>query len=230
MPEDSGTVENDAQDSQVVDPGTEAQAPDTPADNYQQRYEDLRPQYDRTMAQVQQYEQFINSLQDPETQADALRALGLELSQEEEDALLDLEDDGELQYDPRVDQLVEAFNAQQEEAQYAQLQEVEAEFLDQAIGAIESKEGGQLSDSEVETLVQLADRMRDEDGIPDVEAAYQQMKTVAEALNGRYLESKRASRLNPGTAGTESVDLSDPATLDKIIEETAAAAMEAEQG
>lgn len=229
MPEDTGTVENDAQDSVAPVDAPTQESPDTPASDYESRYNDLRPQYDRTMAQVQQYEQFIGSLQDPETQSEALRALGLELSQEEEDELLgDLEDD-EQRFDPRVDQLVEAFNTQQQEAEQAQVQELEAEFLDQAISTIESKEGS-LSDSEVETLVQLADRMRDDDGIPDVEGAYAQLKSVSDAFNSRYLESKKASRLDPGTAGSESVDLSDPNTLDRVLAETAQAAMEAEAG
>ena len=207
--------------------GPETQAPaeetsteeSTPQSDYESRYNDLRPQYDRTMSEKQQLETLIQAAQQGDPQA--LEALGLEMV--EDDA--DLEDDDEyIDPDERIARLE---NQLAERDQMTQAERDQAEALDwlaENLDALEQKEGTQLSDDEMEFVVEHATRNLGENDMPDLEASYKALRKVQEDYQKSYVESKKAPRVPAGTAGTEKLDLS----TDEKRQAAMAAIMDAE--
>lgn len=240
MPEDTGTV-NDAQEAPTEgDPQVEAPAAESTdsqtqqtddGTDYRQRYENLRPQYDRTMAQVQQYEQVF---QDPATLARAIKATGL--SENELLAALGYETEGtpeeDLSADPLegdVQQIKEWVSQQQQAAEAAQLEELEAQFFDQEITALEKAENRQFSEEELHAIVALAEQMPDEQGLPQVGEAFKRIQAIADSANKRYVESKKAPAIAIGQPGSEAIDLSDENKRIDVAAQIAQAAMDADK-
>lgn len=212
--EDTPTPEADGPQSDEA-PITDSPAP---SEDYEKRYNDLRPQYDRTMSRNQELEQFLGALADPQTQAQALAALGLEVAGDDDD------DDDDFDYedpDERIDRIEQFISQREAEAENAEILKLEQEYVTEAIKEITKAENIDLSAEErklVETLAKHPE-MRDEDGIPDVEAAFAEFKAATEANLGRYRSSKRAPSVELGQAGTDKINLNDD---DARIEATAA--------
>jgi hypothetical protein len=206
MPEETQAPE--AADEQPQDtPEAPEGGPDsgTPAEpeehDYEKRYTDLRSDYDRKNQRLKQFEEFYGQLADPETQAEALRALGLELEDDEE-----VETDEEFEDpDARIERIEGYLSQQEEQRAEAELQELEEAYLEQEVGRLDAK----LSEKEKEAVKNLAYSYEDEDGLPDVAAAYEVLSQASKEAQSRYLESKKAPKVEPGTAGVEKVDLND---------------------
>lgn len=168
--------------------------------NWQDRYENLQPEYTRASQEAAQYRQIIDLARqgDPE----ALNVLGLESADDtEEDEDFDPDDS-----EARLSRM-EAFFQEQAEAHAEQeLQELEQEFLDYEVEEL----GEKLTDKEQTFIKRLALATPDSEGLPDVKAAYEEFKGIAEERQAAYLESKKAPQVNLGTAGSEDIDMSDP--------------------
>lgn len=197
----------------------EPDAPDTPDESqvdYEQRYNDLRPEYDRS----QQVLAALQGRHGPDAQAEVAEALGLQQGEETEPD--DEYDDPE----ERIERL-ESYLAEQE--QYAErdaLQQAEAHWLTDNLSQLEKKEGVELSDDERDIIKAVATANRFEDDQPDIEGAYKRHVAAAEAQHKRYLASKQAPKVGVGTAGQKKIDLSDP----DIRRQHMAEIMEAESG
>jgi hypothetical protein len=231
MPEETPAPEQEPQET-PEESGPEDQAPaestedSQPDSDYQKRYEDLRPQYDRTSSELDQYRRFISSLQDPETQAQALEALGLELEGDEDEE----EDDyGDFDEDPRVDRIEQYLAEQAEAQQEAEADQLEQEWLDKELKRISKDENVEFSDEEQDAILHLADSMRDEDDVPDVAAAYSALSKAVENGRKRYVESKKAPKVEVGQPGQEKVDLSDDDSRVNALASVIEAAKQAEE-
>jgi hypothetical protein len=194
------TAEQDAASTE------ETPAQDTP--DYEQRYNDLRPEFDRKSQTLSEYEQFIGHLRDPETQAEALQALGLQLEEDEEQD--DEEwDDPEERLEAELEGVKEYLAEQQQAQQFAEYQEREVDYVDDAITELEDEESIELSDKELGAVVRLADTLRDEDGWPDVKAAWEMLGGVSETQRERYIKSKRSPQVQSGASPSKQENLDD---------------------
>lgn len=205
----------------------EAQAPETPdtpapepeapdqghaeesqaAVDFEKRYNDLRPEYDRVTQRSSQLEQLISAAQqgDPE----ALDALGLEPAED------DTQNDDEY-VDPyeslsqKVESLEEMLARQQEEEQnFARFQQ-ENEYVNSEVEKLEQKLGRDIGEEEYDLITSWAASMRDEQGRPDVAAAYDKWDKLLNAKKKDYFESKKAPQVGTGAAATKEVNLDDP--------------------
>jgi len=210
MPEDTPAPDEAPQEDPASGPdeapATDESTETQTADPYEQRYNDLRAQYDRIHPRYSQYETFISNLTNPETQAEALRALGLEIEDDEED---EVSDDPTEALAERLDQFESYLTQQAQQAEQAEIKELEAEWLSKSLSEIEKSENVKLSDKERKAIENLGHSVRDEDGIPDYEAAFKLFSEASEASRERYLKSKDSAKVELGTAGQETVDLAD---------------------
>jgi hypothetical protein len=127
----------------------------------------------------------------------------LEIEAEEAD---DEYTDPDERWEQRFGQIESYLQDQAAQAEQRQVQELEQQWQDKCLTDIE-KSSGKLSDKEKTAVTNLADRMRDDDGIPDYEAAYKLLSEAAEANRARYLKSKKSEAVGTGQAGSESIDL-----------------------
>lgn len=166
--------------------------------DYEKRYNDLRPEYDRS----NQLLAAARGDHGPEAQNEALQALGLALedTQPQEDEYVDPEDE--------IAQIKE-YLAQREQAdEQAQFRAQEEQYIDTTVRELEKREGLELSDKEFELVVGTALTNREPDGRPDLEGAMKALKAVQANAQERYLESKKAPKAPTGTAGDRQFDLS----------------------
>lgn len=181
--------------------------------DYRKRYEDLRPEFDRTKAelkQASQYQQVVEALQsdDPQERAWAADILGLEFDGEEDDDGPDDEGDEEFR-DPRVDQLLQEKQEQEREQYLASLEQ----SIDSQIDALDKEHKVDLDDDEKEVIFAVALSLPPgEDGQPDVKTAFTKFTGIADNRIKKYRESKKGAPSPPaagGSPGSSQVDLSD---------------------
>lgn len=183
--------------------GTPEESTEQPeSDPFEKRYNDLRPEYDRKSQTLSQYEEFFQALSDPETQAEALQAIGLELEGDEEsdEEGFDYDDDP----DERIEQ-IEAYLAEQEEAaqEEAVLDEAE-EHVAETLSELDPDDS--FSDDYVDLLISAAPE--DDDGFPDVKAAHEQFQREFETQREKWVESKRrAPQVGSGSSPSHQPDL-----------------------
>lgn len=222
MPEDAAPAE-----AQETPEAPEAASQETPAPvettDWQKRYEDLRPEYDRGQQRLSQFEEFYAQLADPETQAEALRALGLELEQEEAE-----EGDDYIDPDDRFAKIEDYITQQETARQEAEVEKLERQYIDQELSALE-EEHGELDDTQRDFLRKIALAYEDDEGFPDVASAYEAAVTYSKASQQRYLKSKRSEKPEQGTASVESVDMGDEDSRRNAVAAEVAAAMAAEE-
>jgi hypothetical protein len=230
MPEEQGTVADAPEETPESGPQTEAPASveesqateeTQPEVDYRKRYEDLRPQYDRTNTELQQFRDFYGQLVNPETQAEALEAIGLQLDQEEAP-----DDDEYVDPEARLEEIQGWIQAQEEEREVEQFLELEAQWLDHQLSELPD---AALSNTEKETVKQLAVAMRKEDGYPDVEGAYKALTDASEERQKRYIESKKGAKAPTGAAGEKPVNLNDPDARTQAAADIIEAAAQAEE-
>lgn len=178
-----------------------------PAIDWQKRYEDLRPEYDRTTQRASQYEQLVNALRDgdPDTRAEAARLLDLEFVTEENDGSFEDPSDEAL---TRVAALEAQLAAQRDEQQsQAHLAHVETAVETQ----LDSIDG--LDEGDKDWIVSRAISMPPtSDGLPDIQAAHQELVARDEARLKQWAATKRAPSFSPGgQAGTQTPNLDNEA-------------------
>lgn len=191
--------------------------------DYERSYNELRPEYTRvtqelstTRERLSEYESLFEGLHDPdpEVQAAAFEALGLQLDsgspgttqQEEFTDPLEEQLSAALERLERLESARELEASAREEIEYEQLRD---NFIGEAIGIIEDSLKPQFGDNfkfserEEQALGNLAISMSDAQGVPDVEGAYNLLygdQGVLEINRSRWLATKTGAVVPP--AGT----------------------------
>lgn len=180
--------------------------------DYQRGYEQLRPEYTRatqelasTREALTEYEQLFSALSDPETAAEALAALGLELAGEgpqgtgDDDFVDPLEQEvGSLKSE--VAELRSARERERQAAEEAETIELRDDYIGQYMDYLERETGTTFSEREEEVLGNLAIAMADEQGLPDVQGAYDRIygqEGVVEQRRQAWIDSKRGAFAAP---------------------------------
>ena len=170
--------------------------------DYQRAYSELRPEYTRTTQALSEYEQLFAALSDPETQAEALSALGLELAETGSQGT------GDDDFVDPLEQELEALRAQVTELSSARELEVQAaeeaqtiamrdDYIGEYLTYLEKEVARrQFDEREEEVLGNLAIAMTGEDGIPDVQGAFERRygdQGVLELQRQHWIDSKRGA-------------------------------------
>lgn len=201
-------------------PGNGTSAEGAPVDNgqgfdFERSYNELRPEYTRTTQdlaatrdRLSAFESLFEALHDtdPEVQQEAMEALGLEPvvetgspsgAQEEFVDPLEREVEELRAWRDQVDRERELEAAHSEDAELSELRD---SYIGEEIGLIESMTSEAFTDAEEEVLGNLAIAMEDDEGIPDVRAAYERMfgsEGVLESRRQRWIETKTGAAMPP---------------------------------
>jgi hypothetical protein len=230
MADEPAAAPADAQDTPTPD-APEAPTQDTPeadqqtapSTDWEQRYNSLRPEFDRTNQLVAA----ARGDHGPEAQAEALRQFGIELQQEEE-AQQDPYDsefaDPAEQALQKAEALEQLLAERDEQAEVQRFDQLEEEYIAATISELEAQEGLNLSEKEKKLVRNNALANRLQDDRPDLEGAFADLKDIQSAARDRYLKSKKTAALAPiGTAGEDKIDLRDPEARQKKMAEIIAA-------
>lgn len=186
----------------VPDTGTHG-APQSPEVNFEQRYNDLRSQFDRTTPLAKNWERLQN---DPDFQSQVLQELGYEIDGGDPDPnpqeFLDPSDQRVAQLEAELAEM-RAWRGQQD--QQAQLEALEAHVE----GQLSQIPG--LEDSDKDWIVARAVALPPaEDGTPDIGTAYEEFQALEQAMQKRWVQSKRTSHVSAvGQPGTQTPNLDD---------------------
>jgi DNA repair exonuclease SbcCD ATPase subunit len=210
----------------MLEPNAPAGPPngDNPGDSgpgqefdYKRAYEALRPEYTRTTQELSQaqaaaqaaaeYEQLFAALQDPDQQAEALAALGFDMdtgapagSQADPNAFVD---PLEQEVETLRSQLDELRQSQQEVStrrEQEQLIEMRDQYIGDALSFIEEQTSQKFTAREEEVLGNLAVALETEEGVPDVQGAYEAIygeQGVLELRRQSWIESKQRASAPP---------------------------------
>ena len=186
------------------DNGTPAESPDI---DFEQRYNDLRSEFDRRNQQYSEAEQLqaaLSGAAGPEAQAEILAAFGIELEDDEFDEFDEFDE-----YDPdaRIDRLEALLEEQQIMAQEEAMAEAEVDYLTEGIETLEQNEGREFSDQEIATLASVARANPDENGVPDLVYAHAHLTELIQDRQSAWVQSKKAKRPGSGIAADRAVDL-----------------------
>jgi hypothetical protein len=190
---------DEAQAPEIPDtPIEEAPQGDTPPPvvDYETRYNNLRPEFDRKSQQLREYEE---------------RLAAYEQSQQPEPEY----DDDEYDYEDTVARQeiaqLKALLAQRDQETQTKLEaEREAAFINTEIKLLEKEQEEQFSDDEWNTIGIIAERFRNEEGEPDIARAYEQLfGKIVKPRREKYVSTKKASRPRSGSPAAQSIDLDD---------------------
>ena len=174
--------------------------------DWEQRYNSLRPEWDRAKTQLSEYEQYQPLIQSLQTDPRAtIKALQEQFGDEYEDED-DYEDPGE-----RALRLIqEQQETAQQQAERERLEEMEEQYVGEGIDALAERDNVELSDHAQAVIYALAtnDALRGENGRPDVEAAYDALRAFEKEVRDSYVNSKKSPRIPSGGPGVKSPDLS----------------------
>lgn len=205
-------------------PGAAGQGEGTPADqgdkgqpfDYEHAYSELRPEYTRATQELSQYRDRLTEYEDlfealhdsdPEVQRAALDVLGLDMASEEgspqgsEDFVDPLEQEVS-SLRQQLDELRSAREQEAKESELAEMEEIRDEYIGDAISYIEenARQGAKFSENEEIALGNLAIAMTDENGVPDVQGAYNILygnDGVLETNRQRWIDTKLAADQAP---------------------------------
>ncbi len=194
-----------ADETPAVEAASEAPSTEKAID-WEQRYNSLRPEWDRAKTQLSEYEQYHPLIQSLQTDPVAtIKALQEQFGDEYEDED-DYEDPGERAL--RLIQEQQETAAQQAERE--RLEEMEEQYVGEGIDALAERDNVELSDHAQAVIYALAtnDALRGENGRPDVEAAYDALRAFEREVRDSYVNSKKSPRIPSGRPGEKSPDLS----------------------
>jgi len=172
--------------------------------DYENGYNQLRPEYTRatqqlseTTSRLSEYESFLEALSDPDTRNEALASLGIELETGaapavDEDLVDPLEQ--EVQYLRKaVDELTQGRELEAASREEQQILDLRDNFIGDTIDYLESVTNMKFDDDDEEVLGNLAIAMSDENGVPDVEGAFQRLygqQGLLERQRQQWIDSK----------------------------------------
>jgi hypothetical protein len=194
------TDETPQEDTSAEQTETESESPDV---DWQERYNNLQPEYTRATQEAAQYRQIIEAARQGDPQA--LELLGYQVDGDEDEG----DDDEYVDPDERINQLEQKLTEREQAEQEEALQWAEQQWLKENVDSLLEKENAQLTEHERNLLVSHATANRFEDGQPDIEGAFKLLKEANEAATKRYLESKKAPSVPVGSAGSKKFDLND---------------------
>lgn len=169
--------------------------------NYEQRYNDLRPQFDRTSQRAAELEQLVGYLHDPELRDQALAALGVTDDEPEyEEAVSDA-------VEQRLAALEQEIAERDERARQDAEVEAEADFIADEIEKL-AEQVGELDNDEVEFLVARGINSRDHNGKPDIQAAWQRLSGVYDKRQQSWLKTKKTPQIPGGQSAKQAFDTS----------------------
>ena len=195
-----------ADETPAVEAASEAPSTDTQID-WEKRYNDLRPEWDRAKTQLSEFEQYqplIQSLQnDPVA---TIRALQDQFADQFEDEDDEFEDPGER----ALRMLQEQQETAQQAAERERREQLEEQYVGDGIDELAKRDNVELSDHAEAVIYALAthDSLRGDDGRPDVEAAYDALRAFEKEVRDSYVASKKSPRIPSGRPGEKSPDLS----------------------
>jgi len=230
MPEEtpSGMEETPApqnEETPGIESGPENGIPaDSPEIDFEQRYNDLRSEFDRRNQQYSEAEQLqaaLSGAAGPEAQAQVLAALGIELEDDEDTGFDELD---EFDPDSRIDRLESMLEEQQMAAQEEAMAEAEVDYLTDGIEALEQQEGREFSDQEIAILASVARANPDDNGAPDLAVAHAHLTELLNDRQSAWVQSKKAKRPGSGVAAEKAADLdNDEARVQFMADRFAAA-------
>jgi hypothetical protein len=232
MPDEATPVEGEVPAPQTEETPGPVSGPEdngipanSPEIDYEQRYSDLRSEFDRRNQQYSEAERLqvaLSGQAGPDAQAQALRAFGIELEDEEADQFNELD---EFDPDARIDRLEAMLEEQQAAAEQEAYVEAETEFLTEGIESLEQSEGREFSDQEIAILASVARANPNENGVPDLQVAHAHLSELLQDRQSAWVESKKAARRpGSGIAAERAADLdNDEARVQFIADRIAAA-------
>lgn len=208
MPDEATQAPDEVQDTPT--PGEAASPEEKPTEqeqeptvNWEQRYESLRPEYDRN----NQLLAAARGEHGPEAQIEALRQFGVNAELEEEEQEDELEDPYERQQ-REIEELRQSQQQRDEAEQEAEFISLEAQFVDATLKEISDAENVTLSTKEKKWVETQAKANRLENGEPNLKGAFDDLKGIKSAARDEYLASKKAPKAPAGAVGEEKIDLS----------------------
>lgn len=219
----SDQQQHQAPEVDTPDPQGEQQHPvvDWEADDnpYVTRYREAQAWGTRTAQENAELRRTLDALKsdDPDTRAEAARALGYEFVTDEDPTHAP---DPVESLRAELEGLKQAQAQREQQAQQEQQMQALQQYID---GQLDGIDGLDQADREWVTIRALNKPPR-EDGLPDLHAAYAELQARDEAAQRRWAESKRTQRVSPvGQAGAQAPDLTDPVQRQQWMLERAAA-------
>jgi hypothetical protein len=226
MPEEAATTpEAEAQETSTTAGTPGEETPATPATSeqetvdFEKRYNDLRPEFDRTTGQLKEAEpaiQLYQALQNPETRGDVLRYLQENLVEEDGAAGEPGDEEDQQVQDPRVDQLAQEFEQDRFERYLTDLES----YIDSSVDDLAKDAGVKLTDDE-RNLIFATVEIQD-DGSPKVEEAFKRISGLRDLHIKEYRDSKKDAPPPPapqGGSGEPQAPTGDPkARLSRAME------------
>jgi hypothetical protein len=205
----------------VTEPPGTGSPSESPEDiDWKQRYEDLRPEADRRASLIAD----IEGRNGPDRQRQALADHArIELAEEEEEA--EEPEFGEDEFDLRdpneeIDAIRQELAERDERASEAEFDQLEREYTERTVEALEESENVKLSDEGYDLVVNYGLAHRDpHDGKPDFEGGFAALKAERQAANASYLQSKETFVPPVGTEGEPKIDLRDKEARQKVMTE-----------
>src|SRR5436305_4426069 len=155
----------------------EGQEQQEPTVDWEQRYNSLRPEYDRS----NQLLAAARGEHGPEQQIEALRQLGVNVQQEEAEKEEDpFEDPGE-RTQREVAEIREQLQEREEAEQWAEFEQLETSFVKETLDQLEGDESVKLSDQERKWIETQGKANRLETGEPNLKGAFDHLKGIQSA-------------------------------------------------
>ena len=204
--QNSQAPETDTPAHNAPDTSTEPVVEAPAAIDYEKRYSDLRPEYDKANQELAQYRSLYTDLQseDQDTRLQAAQALGLEFVTDDQDQQEPLDPMDELRAElaQMKSGLAERDQNTAQEQQIAELEQNINSQLDQITG---------LDESDRDWVLYRALNMPvTTDGLPDIPGAHAALVERDEAAQRRWASSKTAAPVPAvGQQATHAPDLTD---------------------
>lgn len=191
----------------MSDQGTPDHSDSQEEPDWQKRYTDLQSKYTTTSqeaAELRQYRELVDAVQsdDPEAQARAAEALGLQFVPETQETV-----SSDQALEERLARIEGRLGSQDEAEAMETLQTEDADYMDTALEGFESSLGRELTKDEVELLVGHALINRTDEGQPGIESAINLYKGIDTSAQSRWASTKRVTTPSQGQEGTEKADL-----------------------
>lgn len=175
----------------------------SPVVDYEQRYNNLRPEFDRTRQQLRDYEE---------------RLAAYENSQPDD------EPEYEYEYeDPvarqKIAQLEALIQQQQDETRQQREAQERINHISQEIQTLEKEVGDEFTDEEFDLLGQISANTLDEDGNPDVRVAYEKFSKILDGRRSKWVSTKKAPKVSAGPPAAEIPDLDNPGKRAEYFEQ-----------
>lgn len=193
------------QEKPAAEPPAEGAA-EQPTTDWEKRYNDLRPQFDRN----NQVLAAAKGDHGPEAQIQALQQLGVNVQRpEEEPEEPDLFEDPDERTQREIAEIREDLQQRDEAQEHAEFERLEHQFINGTIDQLEKDENLKLPKEERDWVEAQAKANRHESGEPNLKGAFDALKGIKSRARDEYLASKKqAARAPAGAVGEEQIDLS----------------------